>query len=61
MLAGILRFWIRKLFNNFYDSHRILEQPFFQVICLFLHLFPFNVRCSTFIFSIAPSPFNIRC
>jgi tRNA(fMet)-specific endonuclease VapC len=30
------------------DSHRILEQPFFQVICLFLHLFPFNVRCWTF-------------
>jgi hypothetical protein len=24
------------------------EQPFFQVISLFLHLFPFNVRCWTF-------------
>ncbi len=39
-------FW--KLFNNLYDSHRILEQPFFQIICLFLHLLPFTIRCWTF-------------
>ena len=31
-----------------YDSHRILKQPFFKVISLFLHLFPFNIRCWTF-------------
>ena len=31
-----------------YDLHRILEQPFFQDISLFLHLFPFNIRCWTF-------------
>ncbi len=34
---------IWQLFNNLYDSHRILKQSFFQVICLFLHLFPFGV------------------
>ncbi len=31
-----------------FDVHPFLEQPFFQIICLFLHLFPFNVRCWTF-------------
>jgi hypothetical protein len=33
---------IWELFNDFYDSHRILEQPFSQINCLFFHLFPFN-------------------
>ena len=56
-------FW--KLFNNLYDEDRIFQQPFFQIISLFLHLFPstlnigssmFNVRCWTFIFSV----FNVR-
>jgi hypothetical protein len=32
-----------------FDVHPFFEQPFFQIICLFLHLFPFNVRCSFFL------------
>ena len=57
------------LFNDFYDSHRILEQPFFQIICLFVHLFtstfdvgrsmfdvrPFGVRRSSFQCLICPA------
>ena len=39
---------IWELFNDLYDLHRILDQPFFQIICLSLHLFPFNIRCWTF-------------
>jgi hypothetical protein len=31
-----------------FDVHPFFEQPCFQIICLFLHLFPFNVRCSFF-------------
>ena len=31
-----------------FDVHPFFEQPFFQVICLFLHLFPFKIRCWTF-------------
>ena len=41
---------IWKLFNNLNDSHPVLQQPFFKIICLFLHLFHFNVRCSFFHF-----------
>lgn len=37
-----------KLFNNLCDSHRILEQPFYQIICLSLHRFPLNFRCCMF-------------
>ena len=54
--------WSNGLFDTLYDSHWILDQPFFQIICLFLHLFhstfdvgrsmfdvhPFSVRCSFF-------------
>jgi len=52
------------IFHSTFDVGRSMfnvlsffEQPFFQVICLFLHLFPFNVSrlgvigCSMFIFS----------
>jgi hypothetical protein len=28
---------IWKLFNYLYDLHQLLEQPFFQIVCLFLH------------------------
>ena len=51
-------FGIWYLFNDLYDSHRILEQSFSQVICLFLHLFPFNVRCWTF--DVRCSFFSVR-
>ncbi len=34
--------------RSMFDVHPFFEQPFFQIICLFLHLFPFNVRCWTF-------------
>jgi hypothetical protein len=30
---------IWKLFNDLYNSHRILEQPISQIIGLFVHLF----------------------
>jgi len=60
---------IRKLLNDLYDSNRILEQPFFQIICLFVHLFtstfdvgrsmfdvrPFGVRRSSFQCLICPA------
>jgi hypothetical protein len=46
---------IWKPFNDFYDSDRILEQPFFQIIGLSLHPFStnhsmFDVGRSMFIF-----------
>jgi hypothetical protein len=63
--------WAIWIYIDLYYSHRIVEQPFFQVICLFLHLFPFNVRCSSFLraaflqddtlASSSFSPFKIRC
>jgi len=45
--------------NDLNDSDRILEQPFFQIKSLFLHLSPFDVRCSMFIFLVIP-PQSIR-
>jgi hypothetical protein len=63
-------FW--KLFNNLYDSHRILEQSFFQIISLFLHLTlqysMLDVRRSMLDVNIFPSTldversmFDVRC
>ena len=36
------------------------EQPFFQVIYTFLHLFPFSVRCSSFPFDVGRSMFDVH-
>jgi hypothetical protein len=52
---------IRKLLNNFYNSHRIFKQSFFQIIFLLLHLFHsmFDVGRSMFdvrFFVILPLP-----
>ena len=60
-------FWYLEGFDDLYDSHRILKQPFFQVICLFFHLFSFTIRCWTFdvrcsfvcFFIFSHSPFDV--
>ena len=32
------------VWRSMFDVHPFLDQPFFQIICLFLHLFLFNIR-----------------
>ena len=50
-LPLLLSFIQNSMFNvgcSMFDVHPLLEQSFFQIICLFLHLFPFKIRCWTF-------------
>jgi hypothetical protein len=39
----LVRKILSSLFNDLHGSHRILEQHFFQINSLCIHLFPFNV------------------